>query len=167
VFAGFATADFGNFMTVTAGCGSDPLTLGGNTITFPPEGLLCDKDTEEYAFEAYFRANDEQVVDFHPVDGSTEDKKAHVTEVLEWALPNNAQNSTTLNYNDGDPNLLADNRVALYCNHDPRPLTLASVANLLPGAVGFHTTCIIESVENADGTRTDTLYSLADSRRWM
>jgi hypothetical protein len=140
--------------------------LGGNTITFPSAGDLCTKSTEEYVFEAYLRANDEQVVDFRAIDGSTTGF-AHVVEVLDFTLPTNQQNSTILNYNDGDPNNAADDRVALYCNHDPRPLTLASVDNLLPGAVGFHTTCIIESVENADGTRTDTLYSLADSRRWM
>jgi hypothetical protein len=178
-------ADFGNFMTVTAGCGSDPLTLGGNTITFPSAGPLCDKDTEEYVFESYIRFDgadgEEQVVDFHPIDGDTGGKTAKLVEVFVFSI-NEIQNFTTLMYNDIIPIVAANDRVALYCNHDPRdPDTglldedlVPPTMDVLPGPGtggaepdGSHTTCIIESVENADGSRTDTLYTEIDGRAWM
>jgi hypothetical protein len=166
-----ATANFGNFLTVTAGCGST-VTLGGNTITFPAANGLCDKSTEEYVIEIYIRgtgANAEQVVDFHPIDGSTSGN-AHLTEVLVWDIDQNPDPGSVLKYDDGK-----GEAIALYCNHDPRPLTAASVIGLLPTGgtppTGGHTTCIIESTEgpNAAGNdiRTDVLYSFLDGRRFV
>ncbi len=170
--------NFGNFETVFADCGST-LTLGGNVITFPPEGPLCDKPNTEYVYETYVRANGDQVVDFTPLSGAT--GTAKIIEVFVFSI-NEIQNSTTLMYNDIIPIVVANDRVALYCNHDPRdPDTGLLDENLVPpnmdvlpgpgtgGAEpdGSHTTCIIESVENADGTRTDTLYTEIDGRAWM
>ncbi|MCZ6462155.1 MAG: hypothetical protein O6705_07980 [Actinobacteria bacterium] len=179
--ADVADADFGNFETVFAGCGS-VLDLGGNTITFPPTGPLCDKPNTEYVYETYIRgsgAEAEQVVDFHPLSGAA--GTAKLVEVFVWSI-NEIQNSTTLMYNDIIPNVPANDRVALYCNHDPRdPDTglldedlVPPTMDVLPGPGtggaepdGSHTTCIIESVENADGSRTDVLYTEIDGRAWV
>ena len=133
----------------------------------------------EYVYETYVRANGDQVVDFTPLSGAT--GTAKIIEVFVFSI-NEIQNSTTLMYNDIIPIVVANDRVALYCNHDPRdPDTGLLDENLVPpnmdvlpgpgtgGAEpdGSHTTCIIESVENADGTRTDTLYTEIDGRAWM
>jgi hypothetical protein len=181
--SGDATVNFGNFMTVTKGCGDAiPDPTGEHSITLPTEASgLCDKDSDpntpglqpaEFVLETYIRgsgAGAEQVHDFHAIEPVT--GNAHVTEVHVWSI-DQIQNSSTLMYDDGKG---AGTQTALYCNHDPTTGGVLDAnkvpplgANPLPAG---HTTCIITSTEgpNAAGndTRTDTLYSLIDGRRWM
>ena len=102
--------------------------------------------------------------------------------MLEWSIDNTQ--GSTLQYNDILPYDPLNDRDALYCGGDPReldgngdPINILDPA-LAPGALpgpgtggaeldGSHTTCIIESVENADGSRTDVLLSEIDGRRWV
>jgi len=125
----------------------------------------------EYVLESYIRVNEDQVHDFHPIDGATVTGNAHVSEVHVWSV-DQIQNSSTLMYDDDKG---AGTQTALYCNHDP---TTAGVldANKLPPLgpdplTAGHTTCIITSTEGpnaaGDDVRTDVLYSLIDGRRWV